>query len=326
MVPTHKAKQIALMIFFSVTETTIIQKMILLVFVLTVTAAAVVEEETEPPCPSCILVNTTCYNVSYLFDLQAPFRTQIVIHKMDLLRSKDILFFSFEPTFEDEEYYKTGFVSLEKSFEGGIINGGQILNLGTFDIDQATGLIYFGGSDGVFVLDTNSNKMLSFSSRGDTITNVFYKNQLYFSKYDDRGIIVKKGDYFQTILEYWPIRKFVVVEKDTVNVVVFLTNLGLFVSKSNITHRLSKNAYFRGLTIDLDGEVYAWWIDGIYKIVLTKNIIYSKIFRVATLPSIGAMAFDNYNNILFTSDKSLYTMKKTTHSCGVVKEKEVVRM
>ncbi|KAJ8729046.1 hypothetical protein PYW07_006742 [Mythimna separata] len=299
--------------------------MILFAFLLVVTAAAVEEVEVEPPCPSCILVNTTCYNISFLFDLDAPFRKQIVIHKMDLLRSKDTLFFSFEPTFEDEEYYKTGFVNLEDPSQVGIINGGQVLNLGTFDIDQTTGLIYFGGSDGVFVLDTNTNAMLFFSSRGDTVTNVFYKNQLYFSKYEDRGIIVKKGDYFETILEYWPIRKFVVVERDTVNVVVFLSNLGLFVSRGNVVHRLSKNAYFRGLTIDLDGEVYAWWIDGIYKIVFSKNIIYSTISRVATLPSIGAMAFDNDNNILFTSDKSLYVMEKTVHSCGVVKKEEVVR-
>ncbi|KAJ8720522.1 hypothetical protein PYW08_005987 [Mythimna loreyi] len=297
--------------------------MILFAFLLAVTAAAVVEVEVEPPCPSCILVNTTCYNISYLNDLDAPFRKQIVIHKMDLLRSKNQLFFSFEPTFEDEEYYKTGFVTLDDTSQVGIINGGQILNLGTFDIDQANGMIYFGGSDGVFVLNTNANTMLFYSSRGDTITNVFYKNQLYFTKYEDRGIIVKKGNNFETILEYWPIRNFVVVERDTLNVVVFLTNLGLFVCKGNVVHRLSKNAYFRGLTIDLDGEVYAWWVDGIYKIVFSKNIVYSKIYRVATLPLIGAMAFDNENNFLFTSDKSLYKMEKTTHSCNVVKEEKI---
>lgn len=298
--------------------------MIVLIFFLTVTAASVVNvtKKPEPPCPSCLLMNTTCYNVSYLFDLNAPFRKQVVIHKMELLRSRDVLFFSFEPTFEDPEYYKTGFVSLEDPSQVGIIGGG-ILNFGTFDIDQANGMIYFGGSDGIFVLNTTSSLMSGYSSLGDTITNVFYKNQLYFVKYQDRGIIVKKGDYFQTILEYWLIRKFVVVEKDNVNVVVFLTNLGLFVSKGNVLHRLSTNAYFRGITIDLDGDVYAWWIDGIYKIDFAKNIIESTISRVAELPSIGAMTFDNNNNILFTSEKSLYVMAKTNHSCGVVKKKEV---
>ncbi|XP_035443270.2 uncharacterized protein LOC118271320 [Spodoptera frugiperda] len=292
--------------------------MIIFIFLLAVTAAADVNE-TEPPCPSCLLMNTTCYNMSYLFDLDAPFRKQVVINKMDLLRSKNMLYFSFEPVFEDEEYYKTGFVKLEDLSYHGIITGSQILNLGTFDIDQANGQIYFGGSDGIFVLDTNNNQMASYSSRGDTITNVFYKNQVYFVRYDDKGIIVKQGDYFKTILEYWTVKKFVVVEKDTVNVIVFLSNLGLFVSKGKVVHRLSKNAFFRGLAVDLDGEVYAWWLDGIYKVIFSKNIIHSKIEKVTNLPLIGAMAFDNNNNILIASDKSLYLMAKTSHSCGVVK-------
>ncbi|CAH0664166.1 unnamed protein product [Spodoptera exigua] len=293
--------------------------MIIFIFLLAVTAAVDVEVATEPPCPSCLLMNTTCYNMTYLFDLDAPFRKQVVITKMDLLRSKNMLYFSFEPAFEDEEYYKTGFVSLEDLSFHGIITGSQILNLGTFDIDQANEQIYFGGSDGIFVLDTNNNQMASYSSRGDTITNVFYKNQVYFVRYEEKGITVKQGNYFNNILEYWTVKKFVVVEKDTVNVIVFLSNLGLFVSKGKVVHRLSKNAYFRGLAVDLDGDVYAWWIDGIYKVTLSKDIKHSRIVKVTNLPLIGAMAFDNHNNIIIASDKSLYLMEKTGHSCGVVK-------
>lgn len=294
--------------------------MILFAFLLAVSTAAIVDVVEEPPCPSCVLVNTTCYNISHLLELDAPFRKRIVIHKIDLQRSKDVLYFSFEPTFEDEEYYKIGFVDLEHPDEHGIISGTQILNFGTFDIDQANNLIYFGGSDGIFILDNNLKTFSAYSSRGDTITNVFYKNQLYFTRYEDKGIIVKKGDYFQTILEDWPIRKFLVVEKENVNYVIFLSNLGLFVSKGNTVHRISKNAYFRGLTMDLDGNVYAWWLDGIYKVMLSKNVAYSTLVRVAKLPTIGAMAFDNNNNILFTSDKSLFIMKQTEHNnCGVVK-------
>ncbi|KAH9638841.1 hypothetical protein HF086_012794 [Spodoptera exigua] len=256
--------------------------------------------------------------MTYLFDLDAPFRKQVVITKMDLLRSKNMLYFSFEPAFEDEEYYKTGFVSLEDLSFHGIITGSQILNLGTFDIDQANEQIYFGGSDGIFVLDTNNNQMASYSSRGDTITNVFYKNQVYFVRYEEKGITVKQGNYFNNILEYWTVKKFVVVEKDTVNVIVFLSNLGLFVSKGKVVHRLSKNAYFRGLAVDLDGDVYAWWIDGIYKVTLSKDIIHSRIVKVTNLPLIGAMAFDNHNNIIIASDKSLYLMEKTGYQLNVV--------
>jgi hypothetical protein len=74
---------------------------------------------------------------------------------------------------------------------------------------------------------------------------------------------------------------------------------------------LSKNAFFRGLTIDLDGVVYAWWIDGIYKVDIRKNLAESRVVRVAELDNIGAMTFDNENNILFTSGKALNKMSVT---------------
>lgn len=292
--------------------------MLVLFLLLAVTAAAVVDVDvTEPACPSCVLMNTTCYNISYLFDLNAPFRKQVVIHRMGILRSQNKLFFSFEPTIEDVEYYKTGFVSLDDPSQAGVISGSQIFNFGAFDIDQDNDLVYFGGDGGIFILNANSNSIAAYSSLGDTVTNLYYKNHVYFVRYNDRGIIEKVGDNFRTLMENFPIRKFVVTKKD--NVVIFSSTLGLFVGKGENVHRISKNGYFRGITIDLDGNVYAWWIDGIYKVVLMKNLQHSKLVRVAKIPFIGAMTFDNDNRILFTSDKSLYLMEPTANSCGVVK-------
>lgn len=265
-------------------------------------------------CKTCVLLGTTCYNITYLFDLEAPFRNNIVIHKLGILRAENFLFFSFEPNIEDEEYYKVGFVDLDNPKQFGIIAQGQILdlNFGTFDIDQENGYVYLGGSNGIFALDTNINKVSQYSSRGDIITNVFFKNYVYFTRYNDRGIIVKKGDYFKTSLEYIPIKSFVINKLD---IIVFSSKFGLYVGKANKVYRISKNAFFRGLTIDLEDNIYAWWLDGIYKIIVDKDIIESRIEKVANIPGIGSMTFDNKNNVLFTSDKSLYVMKETKYNC-----------
>ncbi|CAB3225516.1 unnamed protein product [Arctia plantaginis] len=293
-------------------------KMIPLVVLLGIASSFVVQAESQE-CTSCILLNTTCYNISYVLDLQANFRKRVVIPKMAILRSKNILFYSYEPVFEDEEYYKIGFQSLDNESSVGILNifGGQILNLGTFDIDQDSNSIYFGGSEGIFVLDTNLNKMSFYSSREDSITNIFYKNRVFFTKNNERGIVFKKGSEFITLYDNILAKNFVITKYD---VFVILHNTGLFVVKGEERHKISGNAFFRGITMDLEGTVYTWWIDGIYKVVIKKNLRHSKVVRVAVLPDIGAMTFDNDNNILFTSDKSLYVMKQSKTGCSVGEE------
>lgn len=233
---------------------------------------------------------------------------------MAVLRSKNILFFSYEPVFEDEEYFKVGFVSLDEHNSTGIISGEQILNLGTFDIDQDNKLIYFGGSDGIFLLDTISNKVSFYSSRGDTIAKIFYNVNVYFTKYNEKGVILKNGDYFKTLHEDLLVKNFVVTKYD---VFVYLDNSGLHVSKGTERHRISNNAFIRGITIDLDGNVYAWWIDEIYRVVIHKKLDHSKLVRIAIVPNIGAITFDNKNNLLFTSDRSLYMMKENKTGCGL---------
>ncbi|XP_030030311.2 ommochrome-binding protein-like isoform X2 [Manduca sexta] len=291
--------------------------MMILLALLAVASAARIEIEVAAECASCVLFDKICYNVTHLLDLQAPFRNKIVIHKIDLLRYENRLFYSFEPTIDDEEYYKIGFVNLDDQNISGVINGVPklVVNIGTFAIDQENRRVYLGGDGGIVLLDAKTNIVVPYSSLGDDIRSLFYKHYVYFVRFDDRGVIVKKGDYFKTLLEYMPVKTFVVNKND---VIVFLNSYGLYVGKDAITHRLSINAFFRGLTIDLDGEVYTWWIDGIYRVVIDKNLYRSKIVKVAHLTSIGAMTFDNENNIIFTMDKSVYRLTETKYNCTII--------
>ncbi|XP_062527966.1 ommochrome-binding protein [Bombyx mori] len=285
----------------------------ILITILLISSVSSIDVEVSVQCTTCVLVNKTCYNATYLLDLDAPFRNNIVITKIGILRSENVLFYSFEPRIEDLEYYKIGFVNLDAPEKTGVINSpNYVMNFGSFDIDQDRSLVYLGGNDGIFELDTGSSQLLPYSSRGDPIESIFYKNNVYFVRYNDRGIVVKKGDYFKTILEYVPVNKFVIHKTD---IIVFMNNFGLFVGRDKTVYRVSKNPFFRGLTVDLDGEVYAWWIDGIYKVIVKWNLVDSKVVKIAHLPSIGAMAFDNINNLLFTSNKALYRLVETTYNC-----------
>ncbi|CAF4958387.1 unnamed protein product [Pieris macdunnoughi] len=121
----------------------------------------------QEPCPTCVRGNGTCYNVSYVFDIDAPFRNRVVIHKLALLRSSNTLFYSFEPRITDPEYYKVGSINIDDLTNSSIVSVGKIMNLGTFDLDQDNGLVYLGGGDGIYVLDTKVDKVAPYSSRGD---------------------------------------------------------------------------------------------------------------------------------------------------------------
>lgn len=264
-------------------------------------------------CYTCIKVNTTCHNITHLLQLPANFRNDIVIHKMGILRSVNVLYYSFEPSLTDVEYYKVGYINLDDPSKFGAITAPntKVMNFGTFDMDQNNQLVYLGGSDGIFVLETKERIVAFFSSRGDPIQNLVYKGNVYFVIDGQNKITRKKGDNFDSYLEGDRIKNFVITRSD---VVVYLSVFGLFASKRNETVQLSKNAFFRGITIDLDDTVYAWWIDGIYKVLLERNLSQSRIERVAYLPNIGSMVFDNDNNILFTSDKDLYALTETNAS------------
>lgn len=62
--------------------------------------------------------------------------------------------------------------------------------------------------------------------------------------------------------------------------------------------------------MDKHGTVYAWWVDGIYKVNIEEDFKNTTIVRVAEIESIGAMTFDVDNNILYTIKEGLYKLTK----------------
>lgn len=269
-----------------------------------------IRNELENKCTTCIKVNTTCYNVTYLFDIDAPFRETIVISKLGVMRSTNTLYYSFEPKIEDEEYYKVGFTNIDNPENRSVISGGkQIMNFGTFDLDQDNGLVYLGGSDGIYVLDTITNRVAPYSSRGDAVMNLFYKGHIYFVRYGEYKIVKKKGDNFEILIDFMPVKMFVI---NKYNVIVFLSFYGLFAMRGDETVWLSKNSFFRGLVMSNHEDIYAWWIDGIYQVIIEPQLGQSRIVKVADIPSIGAVTFDRDNNFLFTAGKSLYRLTEAT--------------
>ncbi|CAH0719277.1 unnamed protein product, partial [Brenthis ino] len=284
--------------------------MIFIIFIIIIATVSSVEVEF---CDSCIKVDeSTCYNVSYLFDIDAPFGEKVFITKLGVLRSTNTLYFSFQPAFENEEYFKIGFVNIETPGNTTVISGGkQILNFGTFDLDQDNSLVYLGGSDGIYVLDTTLNRVAPYGSRGDIVISLFYRGHVYFVRKGEFKIIKKKGDNFDVLVDVMAVTNFVI---NKYNVIVFVGTYGLFASYKGETVWISKNRFFRGLVIDKNDDIYAWWIDGIYRVIIGPKFSDSSIVKLIHIPVIGAMTFDSNNDIIFTVNKSLFRLIKTSNT------------
>ncbi|XP_063537666.1 uncharacterized protein LOC134747038 [Cydia strobilella] len=269
-------------------------------------------------CATCVKVDSICYNRSYLFELTANFRKHVVIKKMGILRSDNVLYYSFEPKLEDPEYFKVAYVSLDSpAFFNGTINDGNTsvtFNFSVFDFNQNENKIYLGGSDGIWALEeanTDRPVLKFFAAKGHKITDLVSKDYVYFTETDSQGIIKDKNGRFFRKLENKTIERFV-LDKDVEYTVVYLHSTGLYAfnSKTNEDVRLSTNRFFRGLTVDLEGIVYAWYIDGIYKVILDSVLAHSTVRRVSNV-EVGAMTFDNSNNIIYSNERSLYKLTKT---------------
>ncbi|XP_049878764.1 ommochrome-binding protein-like [Pectinophora gossypiella] len=273
-----------------------------------------VTAKVETKCSTCIKVDSMCHNITFLFNFKAPFREKVVITQLGIQRSRNLLYYAFQPNITDPEYYKVGYVNLDNPDTNRILEGSKpVTNFKTFAIDQERDIVYLGGGDAIYVLD-NSIKAAFYSSGGDTIESIsFYKNNLYFVRYGENRIVKKEGELFTPYEEYRNVKNFVI---DKNNILVYMNTSGLYANKfnTNETVYLSKNNYFRGLTIDLDGVVYAWWIDGIYKVIIENDFQDSTIVRVAEVTSIGALTFDNDNNFLFSSNKGLFRLSETTNT------------
>lgn len=276
-------------------------------------------------CATCIKVNTTCYNLTHLTDLKVNFRNTIVIPKMAVHAQKNTLYFSFEPQIDDLEYSKVGFVNLNDVTKAGVLStmsdSKHLFNFATFAIDESRDLIYVGGSNGIFLIDTNDNRLIPYSSRGDVIQSIFYKDHVYFTVYPKYTITQKKGDLFYPVkgFENEQAKDFVI---DKNGVVYYLGRFGLFAGNSTDTVRLSENAFFRGIAIDRNGDIYTWWIDGVYKVVKKFNLKEDYLVKICDLPLIGALTFDKDNAMLVTLGRSLFKLIKTDETACNVKPHE----
>lgn len=271
------------------------------------------DNNTTIQCPTCFLFENQCYNFEPMFSLQGNFGSDIIIPKILIHAQTNILYYSYQPEFHDPEYSRVGFVNLDDPKLSGHLplDRSHIYNFTALDLDQEKGILYLGGGDGIYQVNTNNvSDIKLYSSKGDTIDRLVFRGNVYFTKPSKTGqmrLIEKIGDNFVPPVgfEKVHVKNFVI---DNTNIIYYVGGFGTFARKNSQQIILSDNNFMRGLVIDKRDNVYTWYIDGLYKVIKGAKLSDYKLKRVLERESITSIAFDKNNNMLIAFGTRLYKM------------------
>ncbi|XP_049882331.1 ommochrome-binding protein-like [Pectinophora gossypiella] len=216
--------------------------------------------------------------------------------------SNNVVYFSYSITASDDEF-KTARLNLEtKEFQDikGVNNGFAQT------VDPKTNDVYIGGSDGIYKYNYNTDKAEFYGAKDENIWTLFVKDDIYYSSFPSQFLYVSNNDTFERFkdLEDTKVDNFLIDKED----LIFFTNgTGLYSQKKG-----SKDAEFyedstgiRGITLDVNGNVYVCKSDGIYSV--DKTMMY--LIKIADLDDAFGVAFDKDNNIIYSDATQLIRLK-----------------
>ncbi|XP_039745455.1 ommochrome-binding protein-like [Pararge aegeria] len=259
--------------------------------------AAVIEKNKEEIKCDGIIIGDVYHDIEILkTDIDRPYLLAVDY-------STNTVYFSYSLN-KDDDIFKTAYVNLNtKEFAElqGINNGFAQT------VDQKSHEIYIGGSSGIYKYNHKTKTGKHIGAKGNDIWNIYFKDILYYSTFPDQflyTLINGESSRFKE-LEDTKVDQFVIDNED----IMFFTNAtGLFGQKKGsqdaIKYKESSEG-IRGLTTDINGNVYICTADGIFKI--EKATV--SLDKVLDIDDAFGLAFDNENNIVYSDATKLVRLK-----------------
>ncbi|XP_034841130.1 ommochrome-binding protein-like [Maniola hyperantus] len=217
--------------------------------------------------------------------------------------STNTVYFSYSLN-KDDDVFKTAYVNLntkEYADLQGISNGFAQT------VDQKNHEIYIGGSDGLYKYNHITKTGERIGAKDNDIWIIYFKDILYYSTFPDQFLytfINGESSRFKD-LENTKVDQFVIDNED----IMFFTNgTGLFGQKKGtqaaVLYKASSEG-IRGLTTDINGNVFVCTVNGIFKI--DKSTV--SVEKVVDIDDAFGLAFDNENNIVYSDATNLVRLK-----------------
>ncbi|CAH2098593.1 unnamed protein product [Euphydryas editha] len=255
------------------------------------------EETTVKPCDG-VMINGTYHEIEELkTGIDRPYMLAVDY-------STNTVYFSYSLN-SDNDGFKTASINLNtKVFAD--LNG--INNGFAQAVDPKNDEVYVGGSDGIYKYNKTAKSAELFTAKGSNIWNIFIKDRLYYSDFPSQflyvylnGESVRYKDLEDTKVDFF------IIDKDDT---IFFTNATGLYSQQKGTKDATLYQEFpvngvRGLTTNINGDPFACFEDGIYKI--DKSDVSLK--KIIEIDDAFGLAFDKDSNIVYSDATKLIRLK-----------------
>lgn len=174
-------------------------------------------------------------------------------------------------------------------------------------VDQATGNVYLGGSDGIFSYNYHTNNIDKPALiSGIDVFDMFFQKYLYFVDTATQSLQVFKHGIREIIpnLEGRLIHHFVIDEDCNL---YFVDPTGLYVMKNGKGRALlldDRILHYRGATLDVHGAPHFIAQDGIYEI----DTATGHPELILSVDKGFGLAFDKNNNFVYSDERAVITL------------------
>lgn len=222
-------------------------------------------------------------------------------YKLSLDRGRNKLFFCINADeFSDQSFHSvildldTRLTSVVPSIRNGFASA----------VDQTSGAVYLGGSDGIFKFNYDTQDIEKPALvKGIDIFDMYFNRYLYFIDTANQNLYVYKASCNKIIpeVEGYMIHHFVV---NNYRDLIFVSPMGVFsLPKGARSPVMYQNGEFnfRGATTDVNGVPYFIARDGIYTIDEESK----QLVRILRIENGYGLAFDKDNNIVYSDERTV---------------------
>lgn len=227
-------------------------------------------------------------------------------YKFTMDRNRNNLLFCINADEFSDQSFHSVILNLDK---GSVAIVPGIRNGFASAVDQTTGNVYLGGSDGVFSYNYYTNNIDKPALiAGIDVFDMFYQKHLYIVDTATQSLKVFKYGKQMIVpnLEGHLIHHFVV---DIDGNVYFVDPTGLYVMKNGTDRAIlldDRVLQYRGATLDINGVPHFIAQDGIYKV----NGVTEEPERILAIDKGFGLAFDKNNNIVYGDERAVITLNR----------------
>ncbi|XP_034829649.1 ommochrome-binding protein-like [Maniola hyperantus] len=217
------------------------------------------------------------------------------------------LFFSYSSDDPDSTFdsayinLKTNEFKIIKGITGGFANA----------VDEQGNVVYLGGQDGIYKFDYETNVATHLDGTDHNIWQLFFKKDLYYSKYPEEEVYIFKNHQSYRVPELTG-TKGMLIAVDNFDNIYFSNSSGLFVHKKAKDYTSFVGDYnLNGFTSDINGEIFFSTPEGIYYV----NENTKKVEKLTSIDNLYGAAIEADGSIIYASEDSLVRLKPTKTYC-----------